>query len=74
MQNSIVANETMINQVRDEALHVAIEKGSRQAIDFVSEMFPQHSAVILPQVSVKLEMMGYARRADVMERLLKELD
>jgi len=66
-------NEKLIEDVKAEAYSVAVETGSRSAVSLVLELYPEQAENILMQVSARLEFSGYSRRAELMEKLTKEI-
>lgn len=66
-------NEQQINEVKNEAYHVAIRDGSRAAFNLVMELYPEQAENILMQVSVLLEATRHPRLSAGIDRLMKTI-
>jgi|AGFT01.1.fsa_nt_gi hypothetical protein len=66
-------NEQQIDEIKNEAYHVAIREGSRAAFILVVELYPEQAENILMQVSVLLEATRYPKLSAGIDRLAKSL-
>lgn len=66
-------NEQQIDEIKNEAYHVAIREGSRAAFILVVELYPEQAENILMQVSVLLEAMQRPRLSAGIDRLMKTI-
>lgn len=66
-------NEQQIDEIKNEAYHVAIRDGSRAAFNLVMELYPEQAENILMQTSVLLEAMRHPRLSAGIDRLMKTI-
>lgn len=66
-------NEQQIDEIKNEAYHVAIRDGSRAAFNLVMELYPEQAENILMQISVLLEATRHPRLSAGIDRLMKTI-
>ena len=66
-------DEKQIDDVKTEAYKIAVSLGSRAAVAFVVDVYPEQARNILMQVSVQLEAMKHSKLSSMIDKLTENL-